>query len=460
MVRMKILALLLTTIFLTPALASAGDNCLVGSCHSTVLSAKRPHSPAKDGNCLVCHVKQLQQHPTPGKKGFTLAASSEKACAPCHPSLGTGSQFHQPVKEGNCVACHQPHGGDNRLLLKNGEELSGLCFSCHDKVPFTRKLVHGPVTAGKCGSCHDPHRSDSKELLIGKTNDICLGCHEEIKAVLSGARYVHPPISVSSCVACHDPHSSDRPSLAKNKMPDLCFDCHKTLQDRLAKVTNLHKPLSQARGCGNCHDPHASKVKNLLSTDEMELCLSCHGDAKLAPLKNIRAELKGKKNLHGPLLLGRCTGCHDPHGSSNFRLLKGAYPATFYAPYAQGSYDFCLKCHEKNLLRFPDTTVNTKFRNGNRNLHYLHVVNNRKGRTCRVCHEAHAADGPKLTNSAGASFGAWKIPFVLEVTETGGRCSSGCHRALGYDRSKPVVYLPGRSSGFNPLSSPRQGVRN
>ena len=457
MLRSHLLATVFIVCFLNTALAAASDNCLTGTCHSAILSAKRPHSPATAGDCLTCHKQRTPQHPTPGKKAFSLVAKGEKLCAPCHESPGKGSLAHQPVTDGECLSCHRPHGADGRFLLKNSEDLRALCFSCHDKVPFTKKRIHGPVVTGTCGTCHDPHRSNFKDLQTGKTNEVCLGCHEDIKKSLTGSPFIHSPIQVSSCVACHDPHSSDLLYLAKKKMPDLCFECHKTLQDQLSKVKNLHRPLTLARGCGSCHAPHTSNVKKLLNAEEKELCLSCHGDASLAPLKNIREELKGKKNLHGPIALGRCTGCHDPHGSNTIRLLKGEYPATFYAPYTKGVYDFCLRCHEKNLLRYPDTTVYTKFRNGNRNLHYVHVVDTRKGRTCRVCHEPHASDGPKLTSSEGARFGAWKIPFRLKLTETGGSCAAACHPAIGYDRAKPEVYLHTEPSGFGNTSTTRTG---
>ena len=437
----------------------ASDNCLTGTCHSAVLSVKRLHGPVKDGDCLFCHKKEAQQHPTPGTTGFSLVAQGEKLCASCHETPGTGQVAHPPVKDGDCLACHQPHGADGRFLLKNSDDLSGLCLDCHDKTPFKRKHVHGPVAAGVCTTCHNPHRSTEKALLTGPVNTVCLRCHTDINTLITTARIIHPPIKVSGCISCHDPHSSNYLSLGVKKMPELCFDCHKTLQSQLSKVTSLHKPLTQERGCGACHSPHASPVKKLLPVDEKALCLGCHGDNKLAPLKNIAEELKGKKQIHGPIILGRCTGCHDPHGTNSYRLLTGPYPATYYAPYTEGTYDFCLKCHNKNLLRFPDTTVNTKFRNGKRNLHYVHVVNSRKGRSCRACHEPHAADGPKLTSTTGSRFGVWQIPFRLVLTDNGGRCAAACHPAISYDRVTPVNYTTPEPEPFGESSSARQGVR-
>jgi predicted CXXCH cytochrome family protein len=157
-------------------------------------------------------------------------------------------------------------------------------------------------------------------------------------------------------------------------------------------------------------------------------------------LRNIKKELENKKHLHGPIKEDKCSVCHDPHGSSYPRLLTGPYPSDFYANYKPGIYGFCLGCHEENLLRFPETTVNTEFRNGNKNLHYVHSARKLKGRTCRTCHAPHASDYDKLIAEEGASFGSWNIPIRFVLKDTGGSCSPGCHQTKQYDRVHPVHY--------------------
>ena len=440
MLRSYLLALVVAVTVLIPSLAAAADTCLSGSCHMAVVAAKRPHSPAKEGECDSCHRKDSKDHPTPGRKGFSLVASGAKLCAQCHESPGKGDVTkHYPFTEGNCTACHKPHGADGKFLLENSDNLGELCFNCHDKVPFGQAVIHGPVATGSCVTCHDPHRSAHKHLLKKDGQEGCLSCHTDMSKLITSATYVHPPIKVSGCVSCHDPHSSNNKFLTRKKLPDLCLDCHKSLEDKLSKITNPHKPLTEPGSCGTCHATHASSFSRLLISSEKDLCLGCHGVANLGtpPLRNIKTELQGKKYLHGPISMGKCTICHDPHGNGRYRSLVNSYPKDLYSPYKEGIYDLCLQCHNKNLLRFAETTLYTGFRNGKRNLHYVHVVDSRKGRSCRVCHEPHASNTEKLISGSGSSFGTWNIPINFRITATGGSCAPGCHRPLKYDRETP-----------------------
>lgn len=210
--------------------------------------------------------------------------------------------------------------------------------------------------------------------------------------------------------------------------------CHASL----LKVAHPHQPAA-AGECLSCHERRLAEhpVRNAksfeLNARKEELCYRCH------------APFGDQQTIHSPVREGDCLSCHDPHGSGFFRLLKGAYPERLYAPYGEGAYALCLKCHQKYLLRFRDTTIYTDFRNGSLNLHFVHVVGN-KGRTCRTCHQPHASDGPKLTSRAGVPFGDWKVRTRLELTPTGGSCAPGCHRPFRYDREKPENYPSDREA--------------
>jgi len=84
--------------------------------------------------------------------------------------------------------------------------------------------------------------------------------------------------------------------------------------------------------------------------------------------------------------------------------------------------------HKGNI----ETDEATGFRNGERNLHWVHVNKKTKGRTCRTCHEVHASKRPRLV-AESVPFGkrGWRLPLNFEKTETGGSCQPGCHRAYG-----------------------------
>jgi predicted CXXCH cytochrome family protein len=424
--------------------SASAQTCSVTSCHRPIVSLENPHVPVKEKDCAACHKKTKQQHPVLGGKSWELTAKVPVLCSQCHVAFGKKKMLHSPVKDGDCLACHRPHGGSGRFLLDVGSDRTELCLGCHDSVPFKQQFMHGPVAVGACTKCHDPHEAAEKSLLEGPVRNLCLKCHVDFAKSLKDAAVVHPPVKDGPCTSCHDPHGSSVNKILKKKMPELCVGCHVKIGKKLTGIKVPHKPLLQAGSCSSCHSSHYSKNKGLLPLDEMGTCLGCHGKDNLGtpPLRNIKTELAGKKNLHGPLKKGECKACHDPHGSDNFRMLRGNYPADVYAPYKEGAYDLCLSCHEKNLLRFAETTIYTKFRNGKRNLHYVHIVSSRKGRTCRICHQPHASDGVKLINKENLKFGEWDLPVNFTVLSTGGRCAPGCHQPYTYDRDKAVEYKP------------------
>ncbi len=417
--------------------------CLAAHCHAGIIKVKRPHLPVLGARCSVCHeVKKNIHHPSGGKNDFLPSGSIRKMCAKCHPAASMGKTIHAPFKEGKCLVCHLPHGSDNKFLLPTpDDDQKKLCLSCHKHDKITGfKNMHGPVDLGACTFCHSPHSSNQPNLLRKPGRELCLDCHQDIKKNLATMPNIHTPVKGQNCLICHLPHGSKSPNLLLKKGEKLCFSCHEDIRDKMKHSRSKHAALYLNKQCATCHRPHFSKFKNLLIKREEPLCLSCHRSGANIPgfrPFDIASQLKGQEYLHGPIRQGKCAGCHDPHGSDNKKLLTAPMVTSFYAPYNSEEYGLCFKCHDRKLLTARETTTSTRFRNGNRNLHYVHVAKEFKGRTCKTCHQTHASNGPMLISSTrGAKFGSWHISIAYTITKSGGSCTPSCHRKMTYDRDK------------------------
>ena len=414
------------------------DTCITSECHAAMGNEKFVHGPVAAGECTICHGESPEHKDKPAKFKFGPIKDVAGACYSCHEKFKTGKFRHTPFAEGECIACHSPHGSPNKfqLLAKGGK----LCFNCHDEELVQGKFVHGPAAVGGCVACHDPHASDyAKNLRAGGPN-LCFMCHTDKAEAINKAEFVHKPVS-ENCTNCHNPHSAAKQFMLESKAPALCLNCHKDKKKQINTVAVKHGALETERSCLNCHDAHMSDIAKNLLMEPMDLCLNCHDreykrdDGK--SLMNMKKWLAENKNHHGPIKQKDCSGCHNPHGSDNFRILREPYPATFYKPFAVENYDLCFSCHEKTIVLNPETTRLTNFRNGNENLHFKHVNKPIKGRTCRACHETHASNFPKHIREA-VPFGSWKLPLNYQKTKTGGSCTPGCHKLKKYDRANPV----------------------
>jgi len=113
---------------------------------------------------------------------------------------------HGPVKEKDCVACHDPHAASaDRLLVRGGKQL---CFSCHPETSdvASRKYQHSPLAEGDCSACHAPHSSSEKGLLDAYGSEFCYNCHDEFQEFMA-KRTPHQPAS-GNCVVCHNNYMS------------------------------------------------------------------------------------------------------------------------------------------------------------------------------------------------------------------------------------------------------------
>lgn len=329
---------------------------------------------------------------------------------------------------------HVAHGP-----LKTGEK----CISekCHPHAEA--KYVHAPVATTVCEICHGAIGSNPPFGLTKAPRDLCLDCHEQQKALYTQARFVHKPVE-EKCTNCHGPHVSDTNKfLLATAQPALCFvNCHeKDNPELVAKIRNakvIHKPVATGE-CSGCHAPHASNFKKLLKEGPQDilLCFTCH--------KEEVVEMRDAVFKHGPVRDGLCAPCHEPHGSASMKILKHFFVEKFYNPYDPKLYALCFECHKEDLVLDERTTALTDFRNGDLNLHYLHV-HRKKGRTCMACHQAHAGS-QECQIRRSTPFGTWKIPIEFTKTPTGGKCGASCHVAKEYDREKPFELMVDKATG-------------
>jgi len=363
---------------------------------------------------------------------------------------------HKPVQLGECAGCHDPHQSDYRFMLRE-DPAQKLCLECHkDEAFMKRKYLHGPVAAGACILCHDSHSSWNPKLVLKRGRDLCLFCHTEIDEWLKDARHIHPPVQ-KDCQSCHDPHASDYPMQVREDKRKLCGSCHKDIAKLIDTSKHVHGAVLNGDGCGNCHNVHATTLPRLLRKPLLETCLGCHNKeievADGKKLADMATLLKDNPDHHGPIRQADCSACHNPHASPNFRLLRKVYPEFFYAPFDLGNYDLCFQCHMRDMVLVKYGKGLTRFKNGELNLHFVHVNKQTKGRTCRACHEVHASKRPVHIRDK-VPFGpkGWQFDLNFEKTENGGKCAPACHKPLEYVRAAGDTVVP--QSQPAPTSAP------
>lgn len=122
--------------------------------------------------------------------------------------------------------------------------------------------------------------------------------------------FTHQP--TKDCTLCHDFSKrrvfSPQTYLIK-PIPELCYECH---ADYTTSAPYVHGPVAVGR-CLFCHNPHKSRIEHLLEKPEPELCYVCHN---IDAVKSIPAHLTQQQFI--------CTDCHDAHTSSIRYLLKEA----------------------------------------------------------------------------------------------------------------------------------------
>lgn len=195
--------------------------------------------------------------------------------------------------------------------------------------------------------------------------------------------------------------------------------CHSELQEKFPVHPKEH-------ACTDCHKGDYDNHNQIEVRLELfpQMCLECH------------KEVPAHTYPHAPVAENKCAACHNPHAlPETVFLLRKNHPTQFYVDYTKDQYSLCFGCHKPELIMYPETAFSTGFRDGIRNLHYLHVNKEKRGRNCKTCHDVHGSENPKLMAST-IRFGNWQMDMNFQVSEKGGSCAPGCHRPQKYNREE------------------------
>ena len=286
-------------------------------------------------------------------------------------------------------------------------------------------------------------------LRNGEGPDHCYSCHADKKKAMTQSAHVHK-VAAGSCTGCHGPHATDQAKQLKQPVNETCLACHAKLREELAGVKHVHGAVTEGN-CASCHDAHASDQPAELKARTDKVCMTCHEKGiKTAGGRTIRemGSVMASKNLHGPVKAGACSECHLPHASDEPNLLKQYAPETFYASFDVTLYALCFTCHDQQLVLRAKTDALTGFRDGDVNMHYIHVNRADKGRTCKTCHDVHGSDLPNhIAASVPFEGSNWAMPIGYEVQANGGSCTPACHEKKSYNRVQPVGTKPADRGG-------------
>lgn len=177
----------------------------------------------------------------------------------------------------------------------------------------------------------------------------------------------------------------------------------------------------------------------MLHGNQTTVCLGCH--SKKVTTQEGRTILPMTDSLlladfqHGPVQSKDCTACHDVHGAQHDHLLKKDVTPSLTGTFDRKYYTLCFACHTEDLILQATTSTATQFRDGTKNLHFLHVQNRGRGNSCTTCHAVHGSNqGRHIARSIFYPGSEWKMRLEYTATPTGGTCLTDCHEEIPYSR--------------------------
>jgi DmsE family decaheme c-type cytochrome len=289
---------------------------------------------------------QQQAAPQPAAPSVSGYVGSD-VCKTCHADIWTNfyknphyktiSMAKAPPERMGCEGCHGPakahveaRGGKTTIphafSLMPPKAVLEDCLTCHmtDNSKANIQRSEHTLNGVACTSCHSIHHSSTpKFLLAKKQNEMCYGCHANIRAQFEMPSHHRVNEGFMQCTDCHNPHGSFAALSGNNLHPSLmdrafdtdppCLKCH---VDKRGPFVYEH-PSVRVEGCQACHNPHGSTNAKLLTRPVVfTLCLECHNGGGTGT-RNAGVDIQtARHNLLNPKFQ-KCTTCHVKiHGSN------------------------------------------------------------------------------------------------------------------------------------------------
>lgn len=312
--------------------------CLLGGL--SILSAQGPQPP------LPKPVADAVAAAKPG--GFVGSA----VCRTCHPDVwqsffrnphykSVASEKSTPENTG-CEGCHGPakghveaRGGKTTIpaafSLLSSQQTLDTCLRCHGKDlnrANVRRSSHSQAEVA-CSGCHSIHKSSTPKFLLAKEQrDLCYTCHANVRAQFAMPFKHRVNEGFMNCSDCHNPHGSPAATWRMGARPRMvtqalgneepCLKCHSDKRGPFA----FEHPAVRVDGCESCHNPHGSTNAKLLRRPAIfTTCLECHTGAGTFGRQADGITLQSPSHDMRNPRYQNCTTCHVRiHGSNADRL--------------------------------------------------------------------------------------------------------------------------------------------
>ncbi len=302
-----------------------------GTCHyDLALAYTFPAGHAAALDCIACHGDRR-----PGRVGRRHRTIPN--CSQCHDDVhGHPAKAAERLgrrQTRNCLNCHDPHGGANLHLVRNLVRSRQHLYD----VTFT---VDAGLAPGGLASPTDPGSGMCEVCRRGDAHFTanCPLCHDHTRAFA-------PVATEDNCVLCHQDEAA-RHTMPSGHAVQTCTTCHAERDptpgpDHRAieacqtchPATETHAPNGMALPCVQCHDPHGSSNTKLVR----EIITTPSGADRPIAFDNLTGLADGSFASASAPGTGVCEICHTT--TRHYRADGTGSPHYTYS---------CLGCHRHN----------------------------------------------------------------------------------------------------------------